>query len=126
MQAESEARTVSASFRPDLLRVSALMKYNRGVPGIWRGWGGLVIVLGLFVAVGMAIGWLLRPRWGVGVLASPVIAVVSLWIVDTFVLGTLPPGAYEAILVMSATTFGAMLAWWDWTRMRMGRECVVS
>jgi VanZ family protein len=126
MQAKSAARTVSASFRPDLLRVSALRKHNRGVPGIWGGWGGLVIVLGLFVAVGMAVGWLLRPRWRVGVLASPVIAVVSLWMVDTFVLGIPPPGAYEAILVMGATMLGAMLAWWDWSRMRMDRKGAAS
>jgi hypothetical protein len=124
MQAESEARTVSASFRPDLLRVSALMRHNKGVSGIWRGWGGLVIVLGLFMAVGMAVGWLLRPRWKMGVMASPVIAVVSLWMVDTFVLGIPPPGAYEVILVMGATMLGVMLARWDWAR--MGRKCEVS
>ena len=44
------------------------------------------------------------------------VAAASLWAVDTWVLGTLPPGVIEPLLAMGAAELGVALAVWDQSR----------
>jgi hypothetical protein len=94
MKTQSEAGMASATFRPDLLRSSIQLR-NGSLSVIWHGRAALVGIIVFFVALGLAVGWLLQTRLAAAALIGPAVAAVCLWAVDIWVLGTLPPGAFE-------------------------------
>jgi hypothetical protein len=107
-------------FRPDLLRNSLQMRGGASaqVPEMLHGRAALVGTVVLFIALGLAIGWLLCTRWLAAVFAALSVTAAGLLAVDVWVLQTLPPCAFELTLTMGAAEIGVALAAWDWSRMR--------
>jgi hypothetical protein len=68
----------------------------------------------LFLSCGLAVGWLLRPRWRTAVLAALVLAVMMVWGAERWVFGASSAPLGDYLFATSTATLGVGLAIWDW------------
>jgi hypothetical protein len=122
MAATSQGQTVSTTFRSDLLSLDQsliqILREIKTLPVMWRGRAVLIGAGILFVSIGLAVGWILQPRWKAAALVGPAVAASSIWALDNWALGTLSLGAIAYLLATGMAALGVGLAAWDWSRMR--------